>query len=119
MRRLFAIPLLFALLAAITGCGAGARDANPEALTGKVTFNGQPVKAVTITVLGSGAPTGGTTNEEGVYTIPNPPKGQLQFQLVAPGSGKAPFPVKYTKPNNGLSFEYTGGKQTYDMELKP
>lgn len=118
-RVLFALPVLVALVAG-AGCGAnGSREAHPDALTGKVTFNGQPVKSVTITAIGpDGKPYGGTTNEEGVYTIPSPTKGRLEFQLIAPG-GKAAFPEKYTKPKNGLSFEYAGGKQTYDMELKP
>jgi hypothetical protein len=118
MQRMFAITALLALSGAIAGCGAGAREANPDALTGKITYNGQPLKAVTVMAIGGGTPAGGTTNDEGVYTIPNPPKGKLKFQLTAPGSGKTPFPAKYTKPDNDLSFEYTGGKQTYNMDLK-
>jgi hypothetical protein len=114
---------LLTLLASLTlsaGCGiGGGREANPEALTGKVTANGQPVKSVTLTVTGpDGKTAGGTTSEAGTYTIPNPPKGALKFQFVAP-AGKATFPVKYTKPGNDLAFEYTGGKQTYDIDLKP
>ena len=118
LRTLFVLSL-FVASAVSAGCGAAAREAHPDVLVGKITHNGQPVKSVTVTVLGpGGSPAGGTTNDEGVYTIPNPPKGTLTFQLVAPGSGKPPFPVKYTKPNNDLRVEYTGGKQTYDMDLK-
>jgi hypothetical protein len=117
--RLLFVLSLFVASAVSAGCGAAARDAHPDVLVGKITHNGQPVKSVTVTVFGpDGSPAGGTTNDEGVYTLPSPPKGQLKFQLVAPGSGKPPFPVKYTQPNNDLTFEYTGGKQTYDMNLK-
>src|SRR4051794_25740176 len=100
MFRVLSVLALFTAVGTIAGCGAGARDANPEALTGKITFNGQPVKAVTVTAISPAGAAGGTTNDDGVYTIPNPPKGKLQFQLVSPGSGKAPFPAKYTRPNS-------------------
>ena len=121
MLRTLSVLSLFVASAVSAGCGIGAKqqEAHPDALVGKITHNGQPVKAVTITVLGpDGTPAGGTANDDGTYTIPNPPKGQLKFQLVAPGSGKPPFPAKYTQPNNDLTFDYTGGKQTYDMNLK-
>ena len=118
MLRTIPVLILFAAVCAVAGCGAGAREANPDALTGKITYNGQPVRSVTVTAMSPSGPAGGTTNDEGVYTIPNPPKGKLTFQLVSPGSGKPSFPVKYTQPNGELSFEYTGGKQTYNMDLK-
>ncbi len=106
--------------AAAVGCGAiGRSDPHPDALTGRITTGGQPVKSVMVTVTGpDGAPAGGTTNDDGVYTIPNPPKGKLKFRLVAPGGGKAPFPTRYATPSNDLTFEYGGGKETYDMDLK-
>jgi hypothetical protein len=104
------------------GCGGidSSRQAHPDALVGKLTYNGQPLKSVILTATGvDGTLAGGTTNEEGVYTIPSPPRGKLQLQLSAPGTGKLPFPAKYTKPNSDLTTEYTGGKQTFDIELKP
>jgi len=120
VRRVFPVLVLFVALGASAGCGiGGAREAHPDALVGKITHNGQPMKSVAIFVIGpAGETAGGTTNEEGVYTIPSPPKGKLKFRLISPGSGKPRFPVKYTLPNNDLSFEYTDGKQTYDMDLK-
>ena len=62
MLRVLSVLGLFAALAASAGCGAGAKqEAHPDALVGKITHNGQPVKAVTITVLGpDGTPAGGT-----------------------------------------------------------
>ena len=118
--RIVSPSALFLALGLLTGCGGtGGREAHPDALTGKVTYNGQPVKSVALTVTGpDGKAVGTTADDQGVYTIPSPPKGQLQFQLAAPGGGKLPFPEKYTKPNNGLSVEYAGGRQTYDIELK-
>lgn len=117
-RRLISLVALMTAAIFVAGCGT-TKEANPEALTGKVTANGQPVRSTTLTVTGpDGKTAGGTTNEEGVYTIPTPPKGNLSFLFIPPG-GKATFPTKYTKPGNGLSFEYQGGKQTYDLDLKP
>lgn len=99
------------------GCGKN-QEANQDSLTGKVTVNGQPVKTTVITVTGpDGKPSGGTTNDEGVYLIPNPPKGELKFTFV-PSGPKSGIPDKYTRPNNDLKFTYTGGKQTYDIDLK-
>jgi hypothetical protein len=118
MRSIVLTVMLLAATALAGGC-VGSKPAHPDSLGGKITTNGQPVRSIVVTVSGSdGKSAGGMTNEEGVYLIPDPPKGKLAFQLSPPG-GKATFPRKYTKPNNGLAFEYTGGTQTYDLDLRP
>lgn len=110
-----------ALTAAAVGCDS-ASDATPNALVGKVTLGGQPLASESITVIGPGGEvSGGTTNADGDYLIPDPPTGQLTFQLMPQDPGRRPakggIPAKYTKPGNDLGVEYTGGRQTYDIEL--
>ena len=115
MRRMFAV----LVLSAAAGCGAvGRGDPHPDALVGRITTAGRPVKSVVVTAYGpDGKPAGGMTNDDGVYTIPNPPKGKLTFQIMSPGAGKPPFPARYSTRSNDLSVDYSGGKQTFDMEL--
>jgi len=84
-------------------------------------------------------------NPDGTYFLPDPPEGENQILVTgAPGmapklpgvgtptgspampggaapeikQGAAP-PAKYGKPNNGLAFKVTGGKQTFDIPLTP
>ncbi|MCZ2340917.1 MAG: hypothetical protein LC104_03870 [Bacteroidales bacterium] len=100
------------------GCSQSGGDAHPDSLSGKITIQGQPAAEATMIVTGpNGATAGGSANAAGEYIIPEPPKGLLKFQFF-PGAKKDSIPPKYLKPDNGLSFEYIGGKQTYDIELK-
>ncbi|VTR99110.1 carboxypeptidase-like regulatory domain-containing protein [Tuwongella immobilis] len=114
--------IAFALVAGLMiGCSGGStsNDDTAESINGKITFKGEPVKGVTLIVKSAdGKDAGGSTNEVGEYTIPSPPKGKLGFMLI-PAGGKAAFPAKYTKAGNDLSFDYQGGKQTFNIELKP
>ncbi|OWK46383.1 hypothetical protein FRUB_00082 [Fimbriiglobus ruber] len=61
----------------------------------------------------------------------NPPKGALKFQLASmappppPGftpsarsAGGPVIPPKYTTPDNGLSFDYSGGNKTFNIDIK-
>ncbi|HJZ58715.1 MAG TPA: carboxypeptidase-like regulatory domain-containing protein [Gemmataceae bacterium] len=109
---------LLAGLVAAMAIGCGAQTAGKNTLSGKVTAHGRPVADVALVVTGpDGKTSGGTTNPEGVYLIPDPPKGQLQFHFIPAGPAKKSVPEKYVKPGNGLGLEYTGGKRTYDIEL--
>ena len=111
---------LIAFAGLLVGCGDGgnSKDDTLQSISGKVIFKGEPVKSTTIVVSGpNNASAGGTSNEQGEYIIPNPPTGLLKFQLIP--AGKVPFPAKYTKANNDLTFDYQGGKQTFNLELKP
>ncbi|OWK46386.1 hypothetical protein FRUB_00085 [Fimbriiglobus ruber] len=102
-------------------------------LSGKVTVNGQPAKDVTVVALvsGGGHEASGLTGADGTYRIVNPPKGAMKFRLSTlapppppgitappPPPGATAIPPKYTTPENGLSFEYSGGKKTYNIDIK-
>jgi hypothetical protein len=118
--RLFASGILAAVVAAV-GCGGDERGGR---LAGKVTFKGQPVPFATIVATGpAGKTAGGTTNEKGEYLMPEPPEGQLKFKVItsAPKAGqpRLNLPAKYAGPQSGLSYDYTGGNKTYDIDLTP
>jgi hypothetical protein len=131
MKRLHVLSILLSAALPAAGCSSGPDGDN--VLTGTVTRNGQPVKNVTVTVgVKDGPEANAVTGDDGEYRIPNPPKGALQVRVTAltpppPPGTKAPppppgsitIPPRYTKADNGLSVEYTGGKQTYDIDLKP
>jgi len=127
------LPILCSLLfAGLLATGCSSDPIGGDVLTGKVTLNGAPAKNVTVTVAGAdGLPANAATGDDGVYSIPNPPQGTLQVRVTGfvptpppgvkappPPPGSTSVPARYTKPNNGLSVEYTGGKQSYDIEMK-
>lgn len=118
MMRVSSLGLLVLGCIISAGCSQSGGDAHPDSLSGKITFQGQPVPEATMIVTGSdGKTAGGSANAAGEYLIPEPPKGKLKFQFF-PGAKKDSIPMKYLKPDNDLSFEFIGGKQTYDIDLK-
>lgn len=131
MRRLarLAPALLAALLAGCDGGGAGTGERTPNVLSGTVRLNGDPVEFVMLVAAGpDGTEVSGPHLPGGRYEIENPPAGRLTFRFAAappdagPPGGRPPksgIPAKYFTARNDLSFEYAGGKQTYDIELKP
>jgi len=101
------------------------------AVAGEVTFIGADNTSVSNLIL-----------PDGTYTIANPPKGRVKVVVKGTGmptppakgqppgvkapemvGGTAPAgvppPPKYANPDNGTTFEVTGGQQTFDIELKP
>ena len=137
MRGRFAVAvILFAGVAGLTGCGAGAAPA--DVVTGKVTHNGQVVTGEVMFVGADKKEVGSPIALDGTYRVKSPPKGEVQVVVRAvqgpPGGvvrpkdapkdaptggspGVAP-PAKYAQPGNGLKFTVTGGEQRYDIELK-
>lgn len=135
------------------GCaGNGGNDRNANSLSGKVTFQGQPVAFASLVAIGPDkTKVSSPTDADGNYAIINPPKGPLKFEFTdipapapprpnppppagvkynipppakevsAPPPPPVPtlIPAKYRKEGNELSFEYTGGRQTYNIDLKP
>ena len=120
--RMRTLILAAAVLATAVGCDGTSGEAHPDSLVGTVTLDGTVVPSESLIVTGpNGEVAGGSTNDAGEYLIPDPPKGQLKVQFMPPVRGnrnKPMIPIKYTKPGNDLGIEYTGGKHTYDIELK-
>lgn len=111
-----AAAVVFAALAG--GCGGGEKRGGE--LSGKVTVNGHPAGVMTLVVTGpDGKTAGGNTNDAGEYRIPDPPVGELKFQFIAPKQpGKtAGVPPKYASPNSGITHTYSGGKDTFNIDL--
>jgi hypothetical protein len=106
------------LAVAAVGCGKETDGGGKNVLSGAVTVGGQPAPEAAIVVTApDGQTAGGTTDQSGRYTIPDPPVGKLQFHFIPAGKSKG-IPAKYTRPGNDLAFDYAGGKQTYDIDLK-
>jgi hypothetical protein len=95
--------------------GGATRDEG-GGLRGRVTVRGVPVPYVTLMATAANG-----ANENGEYLMPAPPLGELKFQVFVPA--KLPkgmtLPERYGKPNSGLTFPYTGGQQTFDIDLQP
>lgn len=82
------------------GCGGKQEDV----LTGKVTFDGEPLPNVLVVVKGEGNKSvGGESDGSGNYTVNNPPQGKVLIQVIDP-PGKSPGP-----PRKGLE-RYSGLK---------
>ena len=71
MRRLASTVALTLFAILVSGCGGGPSYDGPPMgkVTGKVTYNGNPVAGATVTMKGSMYPASGTTDESGVYTM--------------------------------------------------
>jgi hypothetical protein len=129
MRTRFLLVLVPVVLG-LTGCGSG-NNRSSQALTGRLTLNNQPISHATVVVAAGDQEISGPTSKDGVYTIYAPPKGKLRFKVYTvpppppgmppppPMPGQPVIPTKYQQFGNDLSFEYTGGKQKFDIALKP
>lgn len=130
--RSWALCLLLPVGLLASGCGSSTDPGEAGVLSGRVTLNGQPVKDATVVVVGPDrSEASGLSGAEGEYRIANPPKGLLRFRLSSfvpppppgvqappPPPGVVAIPRKYTTLGNGLEFNYAGGKQTFDIDLK-
>ena len=117
-----------AIALAVAGCGAAEVDPVADVLTGAVSLDGKPANFTMIIAAGTGGKeVSGPRRPDGTFRIENPPKGPLAFRFAdgppPPGPrGVAPsatgnIPPKYLAAGNGLTFDYTGGKKTFDIEL--
>jgi hypothetical protein len=120
--------LLIVLLAA-TGCGGQTQPTGEEnTLTGTVVLNGQPADYSMVVAIGpNGQEATGPRLADGSYNIINPPTGMLKFKFAAgppipggpPAAKTGNVPAKYLSETKELTFEYAGGNQVYNIELKP
>jgi hypothetical protein len=144
MRSQFARPGLVAAAAlffAVTGCGRGSGT-----LTGKVTYQDQPVIYGTVMVRAAdGTQWPGAIEPDGTYTVLNVPAGPVTIAIDSPQpqdpsahkrscreGGQPPpsapaidrskwvkLPEKYLDPEkSGIATTVTSGTTTFDIELK-
>jgi hypothetical protein len=113
----------------LAGCGSG--EAGTK-VSGKVTFNGQPVTSGLINFLAAGGrPLGGAIQPAGTYEF-TLPAGEYQVRVDAPGelqpapAGQEPVMGPRLVPEKFASFASSGltatvennGPQTIDFDLK-
>jgi hypothetical protein len=119
-----------AALLFLAGCGG------PGTVTGKVTFNGQPLPGGLVTVHDSeGQPRNGPISKDGTYSVSNITPGPAQVTVLTvpdlksirdpEGKGKDPLgkfveiPQKFSdKTKSGFSLEVKSGKQEFNLDLK-
>ncbi|HBL46918.1 carboxypeptidase-like regulatory domain-containing protein [Gimesia sp.] len=129
------IPLLF------SGCQGSTTDFGPTgALSGKVTYQGEPVKEGLVQFNNAEKGFGGQAviNEDGTYTVTNDSGGLVlgtyQVSVVPPTIEKSfgpdtpasevlkempNIPQKYHYPKtSGLSVEIKQGDNTYDIDMQ-
>jgi hypothetical protein len=127
--------LLFAALACLTGCPGGGPGDAKNSVSGKVTLNGQPVSGMVGFIGSDGKEVPAPIKPDGTYIVDNPPTGDVKvvvrgmqgpslpkgvtMQDMGGPQGVQP-PPKYASPaTSGLTFNVTGGKQNYNIELTP
>jgi hypothetical protein len=123
-----------------SGCGPGHGD-----LSGKVSFNGQPVRVGSVVVLPADNMPRSVLIEDGTYTVRNLPAGSVKLAVNSPdpllqrsaGRNAAarqkaeaaaavraekwfPIPEKYASfEQSGLSCEVRSGTNSFDLALVP
>lgn len=127
---------VIAMLAFANGCHAPTTGE----VSGKATFQGQPIGWGTIAMIDAKEVVGSGVIRAGLYKIPKAPLGPCKVTVIAHppppqlaqfGSTKAtgnssqpaafvPLPERYQDPEkSGLSFTVKTGQQVYDIDLKP
>ena len=127
------------------GCSSSSGSGSGNAISGKVTLNGQAVAGTLAFTGPDNKEVSAPINADGTYQVTLPGKGDYTI-LVKPlaagmnkggapvpppkdapapkdmpdikGSPGVPPPARYAQPNNGLKLTVTGGPQTHDIELK-
>jgi hypothetical protein len=130
LRRPAVAALAALALALASGCGAGPENV----VSGKVTLGGgKPIRDGFVTFYGAdNKRVTAHITADGRYQLADPPKGPMRVAVSGPLAVAAPkgapplvgvptpepLPKKYEDPNNGLTANLTGGRQTVDLELK-
>jgi hypothetical protein len=128
------LAVLLAVLVGGSGCGGGKGAKN--SVSGKVTFKGQTVAGFVFFIGADNKEVSAGIDSDGTYLVSNPPMGQVRVAVRGlpkgppppkdssgmPGTqsptGVAP-PARYAAADNGLTFNVTGGKQEFNIELAP
>jgi hypothetical protein len=122
--------MALALLLTVAGCGAPARNGE---VSGVVKFRGSPLPSGTVTfVMGDGEKFGAAIGTGGEYSLMGLPRGPARvtvashprvpegFQGARPREPHVQIPDRYREAESSpLSFELKGGRQQYDIDLKP
>jgi hypothetical protein len=131
--RLLTQTVLVAAILCVVGCGDTKKGGGTsDAVSGKVTLNGQAVSGQVVFITPDGKEHLAPIGEGGSYSIPGVPKGAVRIAVrplpggtAIKGGGDLPGttrgvapPAKYGTANSGISFDITGGQQTKDIELK-
>jgi len=119
----------------LAGCAGGKKEETQ--VSGKVQVNGAAADPGSkVVYIGEGGKQASSvTGEGGAYTITAPPVGNVHIVVMgnavpkvsaggSPPPGMmsqpgAPIPPKYSRPDNGLTYTVTAGKQTHDINLVP
>ncbi len=112
-------------------------------VSGKVTFQGQPVAAGSVTFIHADGPTRSGSIQEGSYSVARIPPGACTILVVSLPSPRSmwnlekqervggdrdssrfrtptPLPSRYSDPKESdIHYEVKVGRQTYHIELKP
>jgi hypothetical protein len=115
---------VFLIFAGVLSSGCNERpNETTDSISGRVMMEGKPVPRATVCVVGEDkSEVSAQTTLEGKYLLAGPPIGKLQFKVTGSPSrvsGIPHVPPRYSKLDNGLTFEYTGGRQTFEIELTP
>ena len=112
--RLACGSLLLAQMALITGCGENPHSVEHVQVSGKVLFQGKPLRGGRvnfITVKGAFS-SSGKIDENGHYQL-QAPVGDVQISVMSQN-----LPQQYQDPQtSGLKFTVQPGSQTHDIEL--
>src|SRR5687768_10502605 len=91
----------FGCMLAGGGCGGGSGD-----LTGKVTYQGKPVRMGSVSVVGGdGVIRAGTIQDDGSYTVKDISTGTVKIAVTSPDPDKRKVAAK---PASGAAVESAG-----------
>lgn len=127
--------LAFGLVAVVylSGCGSDAPKINTVPVTGRVTYNGQPVAGATVAFIPNnpdGRPAQGVTDEQGVYTLttyvgpndqpagaePGDYKVTIQKKQPAAGANVPGKPPEGTDPTEMMQKQFDQSKMKPENE---
>jgi hemoglobin len=105
--------------------GEEKKKAEPATLSGKVTFQGKPLPAGTISFHGQDKKVAASINADGTYLLIGLAPGAYKITVETASVKKAApekfvaIPAAYATPEtSGLTLEVTAGKNVRDLELK-